>query len=70
MKLPAAHGTQVPLLAMGWTVPGLHLVCSVLPVGEKWPASDSLHSLGLVRLVKPEYVPSAHGSGALAPSGQ
>ena len=47
MKLPAAHGTQVPLLAMGWTVPGLHLVCSVLPVGEKWPASDSMHSLGL-----------------------
>ena len=39
MKLPAAHGKQMPLPVSGWTVPGLHLVCSVLPAGEKWLAS-------------------------------
>jgi len=58
------------MLALGATVPGLHSICSVLPVGEKWPASVSVHSLGPVRSVKPEYVPFAHGSGALAPAGQ
>eukprot|EP00964_Phaeocystis_antarctica_P008198 scaffold4416_cov65-Phaeocystis_antarctica.AAC.6 len=55
---------------MGWTVPGPHLVCSVLPVGAKLPFSDSVHSLGSVRLVEIEYEPSAHGSGLLAPAGQ
>ena len=51
-------------------MPGLHLVCSALPVGAKWPAPVLVHSPALVRLVEPEYEPSAHGSAALAPSGQ
>ena len=51
-------------------MPGLHLVCSVLPVGAKWPGSVLVQSLALVRLVAFEYEPSLHGSGALAPSGQ
>ena len=67
---PAAHLVHVPLPAPGWMVPGLHLVCIVLPVGAKWPTSVSVHSLVLVRLVETEYEPDAHGSAALAPSGQ
>ena len=67
MKLPAAHGTQVPCPFVLAAVPGLHGVCCVLPVGAKWPASVSVHSLALVRLVELEYVPSLHGSAALAP---
>ena len=70
MKLPAAHGTQVPCPFVLAAVPGLHGVCCVLPVGAKGPASVSVHSLALVRLVELEYVPSLHGSAALAPSGQ
>ena len=31
-KLPAAHLEHVPMPAVGATVPGLHLVCAVLPV--------------------------------------
>ena len=69
-NVPASHLTHVAMLAFGATVPGLHLVCSVLPVGAKWPASVSVHSLALVRLVEMEYEPSLHGSAALAPSGQ
>ena len=68
--VPAAHLSQVPCSAMGWTVPGLHLVCSMLPVGAKEPASVFVHSLGLVRLIALEYEPSLHDSAALAPSGQ
>eukprot|EP00964_Phaeocystis_antarctica_P154216 scaffold122818_cov54-Phaeocystis_antarctica.AAC.1 len=70
MKLPAAHGTHAPSPFVLATVPGLHGVCCVLPVGAKWPASVSVHSLALVRLVELECVPSAHGSAALAPLGQ
>ena len=51
-------------------MPGLQGVCSVLPVGAKWPAVVSVHSLRLVRLVALEYEPLLHGSAALAPSGQ
>eukprot|EP00964_Phaeocystis_antarctica_P007885 scaffold4244_cov69-Phaeocystis_antarctica.AAC.3 len=69
-KLPAAHLSHAPMLAWGATVPGLHGAWSVLPNGEKWPLSVGVHSPGLVRLVAFEYVPSSHGSGALAPSGQ
>ena len=36
--MPAAHLSHVGLPTSGWKVPGLHLVCSVLPAGEKWPA--------------------------------
>jgi hypothetical protein len=70
MKLPAAHGEQAPLPVLGWTVPALHGICSVLPVGAKWPGVVSVQSLARVRLVALEYEPSLHGSGALAPSGQ
>ena len=31
--LPAPHFWHAPILAMGCTVPGLHAVCLVLPVG-------------------------------------
>ena len=70
LYVPAAHLSHAPLPAMGWTVPGLHMVCSVLPVGAKWPAVVSVHSLRLVRLVALEYEPFSHGSAALAPSRQ
>ena len=68
--VPAVHLLHVPLPASGWTVPGLHLDCSVLPVGEKWPLSVGVHWSVLVRLDAFEYVPSSHGSAALAPVGQ
>ena len=51
-------------------VPAAHGVSSVLPVGAKWPAVVSVHSLRLVRLVALEYDPFLHGSAAPAPSGQ
>eukprot|EP00964_Phaeocystis_antarctica_P084410 scaffold53140_cov64-Phaeocystis_antarctica.AAC.4 len=41
--LPASHLSHTPLRTMGWTVPGLHLVCSLLPVGAKWPLSVAVH---------------------------
>ena len=68
--VPAAHLSHVAMLAIGATVPGLHLFCSALPVGAKLPFSDGVHSLGPVRLVEIEYVPFLHGSAALAPAGQ
>ena len=68
--MPAAQLSHLGCLLRGCTVPALHGVCSVLPVGEKWPASVSMHSLALVRFVAFEYEPFAHGSGVLAPSGQ
>ena len=68
--MPAAHLSHAPLPATGWTVPGLHLVCSVLPVGAKWPLSVGVHWSALVRSVLLEYVPPLHGSGADAPSAQ
>ena len=68
--VPAAHLTQLPIFTLGWTVPGLHWVCSELPVGAKEPTVVSVQSPTLLRLVKLEYEPSAHGSAALAPSGQ
>ena len=70
MKLPAAHGKQVPLPVSGWTVPALHLVCSVPPVGAKWPISVGVHSVAFVSLVELECEPLGHGSGADAPTGQ
>ena len=51
-------------------VPAAHGVSTVLPVGAKWPAVVSVHSLRLVRLVALEYEPFLHGSAVLAPSGQ
>ena len=60
-KVPASHLRHVPMLVLGATVPGLQGVCSMLPVGAKWPASVSVHSVS-VRLVKLEYEPSAHGT--------
>ena len=65
--------TQAELQAYldtGLGVPALHGICSVLPVGAKWPGVVSVQSLARVRLVALEYEPSLHGSGALAPSGQ
>jgi len=70
MNLPAPHLSHSGCLPSGCTVPALQGVGSVLPVGAKWPASVSVHSLALVRLVALEYEPFAHGSAALAPSGQ
>ena len=70
INLPAAHLSHLGCLLRGCTVPALHGVCSVLPVGAKWPASVSVHSPARLRLVASEYEPSSHGSGALAPSGQ
>ena len=34
-KVPASHPSHAPMPALGATVPGLHGVCSVLPVGAK-----------------------------------
>ena len=68
--LPATHLTHVAMLAFGATVPGLHLVCCVLPVGAKWPGMVSEHSLALVRFMASECEPASHGSGALAPAEQ
>ena len=70
INLPASQLSHLGCLLRGWKVPALHGVCSVLPVGAKWPASVSVHSLALERLVAFEYVPSLHGNGADAPSGQ
>ena len=58
------------LLAFGATVPGLHAVCWMLPVGAKWPGLVGVHSAALVRSVAFVYEPSLQGSGALAPAGQ
>ena len=58
------------MLGLGATVPGLHGVCSVLPVGAKWPASVGVQSPALLRLVEVEYEPAAHGSAAAAPGAQ
>ena len=58
------------MLTAGATVPGLQGVCSVPPVGAKWPVVVSVHSLRLVRLVEMECKPFSHGSAVLAPSGQ
>ena len=69
-KVPSVHGTQVPNPFVLATVPGLHGVCCVLPVGAKWPTPVSVHSLALVRPVEMEYEPSVHGSAAAAPSAQ
>ena len=68
--MPASHLTQELMLASGATVPGLHLVCSMLPVGAKWPGAVFVQSSALVRLVEVEYEPSAHGSAAAAPAAQ
>ena len=65
--LQASHAAAPEWLT---AVPAAHGVSTVLPVGAKWPAVVSVHSLRLVRLVALEYVPSLHGSAALAPSGQ
>ena len=50
-KDPSGHALHAPMLALGANMPGLHGVCSVLPVGAKWPASVAVHSSALVRLV-------------------
>ena len=55
------------MLAFGATVPGLHSVWCVLPVGAKWPLAVGVHSAALVRLIEAEYEPSLHDSGADAP---
>ena len=68
--LPASHLSHAPMLGLGATVPGLHGVCSVLPVGAKWPGAVVVQSPALVRLVEVEYEPSAHGSAAAAPAAQ
>ena len=69
-KVPASHLRHAPMLALGATVPGLHGVCCVLPVGAKWPAAVGVQSPALVRLVEVECEPAAHGSAAAAPAAQ
>ena len=68
--VPAAHLSHVAMLALGATVPGLHAVCLVLPVGAKWPSSVPVHSLRLLRLAETEYEPGNHGRATEVPSGQ
>ena len=69
-KLPGSQRSHAGMLAFGATVPGLHAVWRVLPVGAKWPGSVGVHSAALVRLVAVEYEPSRHGSAAEAPTSQ
>jgi len=69
-KVPASHLAHRPVLGCGAIVPGLHGVCSVLPVGAKWPGAVGVQSPALLRLVEVEYEPSAHGSAAAAPAAQ
>ena len=69
-KDPSGHALHAPMLALGANMPGLHGVCSVLPVGAKWPASVVVQSSALLRLVEVEYEPAAHGSAAAAPAAQ
>ena len=64
------HASHAPLLASGWTVPGPHSVCSVLPVGAKWPFFVVMHWPALVSLVELEYDPGEHGKATELPSGQ
>ena len=54
-NLPASHLRHAPMLDLGATVPGLHSVWWVLPVGAKWPLAAGVHSAALVRLVAVEY---------------
>ena len=67
---PASHLRHAPMPGLGATVPGLHGVCAVLPVGAKWPGAVGVQSPALLRLVEVEYEPSEHGSAAAAPSVQ
>ena len=53
-KVPASHLLHALKFALGATVPGLHLVCSVLPVCAKEPASVFVHPPALVRPVELE----------------
>ena len=48
MNLPAAQLSHLGCLLRSCTEPALHGVCSVLPVGAKWPASVAVHSSVLV----------------------
>ena len=48
MNLPAAQLSHLGCLLLGCTVPALHGVCAVLPVGAKWPASVAVHSSALL----------------------
>ena len=69
-KYPSGHAGHDAAPEWFTAVPAPHGVCSVLPVGAKWPASVAVHSSALVRSVAFEYDPSAQGSEAPAPSGQ
>eukprot|EP00964_Phaeocystis_antarctica_P016976 scaffold9345_cov70-Phaeocystis_antarctica.AAC.1 len=44
---PGSHNSHAPMLTTDANVPGLQGVCWVLPVGAKWPAVVSVHSLRL-----------------------
>ena len=68
--VPTKHGVHVACFSSALYVPGAHAVCSVLPVGAKWPASVSSHWSGCFKLLASEYVPEGHGSGAAEPSEQ
>jgi hypothetical protein len=62
----AGQSAHFDVLALGATVPGLHGVCSSLPVVAKKPGVACVHWVMFVRLVAGEYVPPLHGSAALA----
>eukprot|EP00964_Phaeocystis_antarctica_P023483 scaffold13128_cov76-Phaeocystis_antarctica.AAC.3 len=49
MNLPAPHLSHVGCLVSGCTVPALHGVGSVLPVGAEWPLSVGVHRSALRR---------------------
>ena len=66
----ALQAMHVPCASSGCTVPILHSMEWVEPVGQKKPIGQSTHWAALPSPVAPLYVPSPHGSAALAPSGQ
>ena len=67
---PGSHSRHKPIRSCGAWLPGLHGVGSVAPVGQKLPDGHELHTELLLRLVELPKLPSSHGSGEDAPSGQ
>ena len=59
-KVPSTHGSHEAALVLGATVPGLHAVCSVLPVVAKEPGSVGVQSSSVVRSIAFERVPAGH----------
>ena len=70
MNLPASHLAHVPCSTNGWTVPGLHGVCSSEPVEHDEPAGHEVHWPLLPSPCALLNEPSEHGNGALLPASQ